>query len=110
MCGGTGAWSNLREGDDINSVSRSQSGAHLSTGDNRGIVSLYRSPCTAERVSSATRCLLSCLEYDRPLEISAICERSSYSVTLAFAVYKFIHLLSCLPIRNCIYMKLHRIH
>ena len=50
MMGGTGAWSNLREGDDINTVSRSQSGGHLSTGDNRGNVSLYRHPCTAERV------------------------------------------------------------
>jgi len=46
-----GAWSNLREGDDINTASRSLNAALLATGDNRGNVSLYRYPCTAERVS-----------------------------------------------------------
>ena len=47
----TGAWSNLRDDDDINTVSRSRNTSHLATGDNHGHVSLYRYPCTAERVS-----------------------------------------------------------
>jgi len=47
-----GAWSNLREGDDINTMSRSQNEAYLATGDNHGNISVYRHPCTAERVRS----------------------------------------------------------
>jgi len=50
MVNGTGAWSTLREGEDINTASRSQNAAYLATGDNRGNVCLYRYPCTAERV------------------------------------------------------------
>lgn len=49
----SGAWSNLKAGQEISSLTRSNASNLLAVGHNSGLLSLYRFPCTAERVSTA---------------------------------------------------------
>ena len=45
-----GAWSNLNEGEDINTISTSHFKDLLAVGDNQGILRLFQHPCTNEEV------------------------------------------------------------
>ena len=46
----SGAWSNLSEGEDINTVARSHQKDLLAVGDNQGVLRLFQHPCTSEQV------------------------------------------------------------
>ena len=47
----SGAWSTLREGEDINTAHVGSVSNHLAVGDNKGSVRLFRYPCSKDQVS-----------------------------------------------------------